>query len=411
MNSPSTLENSMNDQDLAPRRWTPLAAAAALAIGALVAPAGALAQTTGARGSDTSASGDLLDSVRLGARLQVDHGSFDGVYTDRGGPASATYLRRGEVSIGARLARDWRANAIVGVEDDKAVVDIAAVSWRPRDGLQLSVGRLDPDFGLDNSNSSSWTAGIERSAIWDLAPGIADSEGGWGLKVAGHGPHWHASAGLYDKVGPTAAVGRAVWIPVPAEDRVFQVGASLARTSGLDSNGRLRTRLGVRGVTEVNEGRRSDLAPAVGLPARYDADTVLGVELAWQQGPWLLQAEAMNRQLDGQAAAPARSVAGTSLQLAWSPSGVARRHDADSARFGRPKGDGREGGRWELFYRFDALDGVGGLAATVHTVGTSWFLGDRWRLSANAVSGASDDPNAVGDDSGLGLVFRAQAVF
>lgn len=407
----------MNPTLLAQPR-TRLSAAMALVLGALAIQASQPAQAQSPSASNRPAassapagSNTILDSVRLGARVQVDHGRFDGVYTNRGTQASSTELRRGEVSIGARLAPDWRANAIFGVEDGSAVVDIAALSWRPRDGLRLSGGRLDPDFGLDNANSSSWTAGIERSAIWDLAPGIADSEGGFGLKVDGHGDQWHASAGVFDKSGPTAIVGRAVWIPLSADDRVVQVGASFATTEGLDSNGRLRTRLGVRGVTEVDAGRRSDLASSVGRPARYDGDAAFGVEFALQQGPWLFQAEALSRQLSGIAGAPSRSVTGTSLQLAWSPNGLARRHDAESARFGRPKGDGLDAGRWEIFYRFDLLDGVQGLTATVHTLGTSWFLGERWRLSANAVSGRSDDPNAVGDLDGLGLVFRAQAVF
>lgn len=353
----------------------------------------------------------LPGGLRLGARVQVDHGRFDGVHTRTGTGASATYLRRGEVSIGARLAREWRLSTVIAAEDEGVEIDTAALSWRPHDGLRLSVGRLDPDFGLDNTNSSSWTAGIERSALWDLAPGIADAQGGFGLRVDGHGARWHASAGLYDKSGPTAAVGRAVWKLVPSEGRVLQVGASLAQSRKLDTDGRLASRLGVRGVSEVDAGRRSDLAPALRRPARYDADSVVALELAAQRGPWLMQAEWLQRRLDGASGAPARSVSGTSLQLAWSPSGVARRYDEASARFGRPQGDARAAGRWELFYRVDTLDGVDALQAQVHTVGASWFLGERWRVSGNAVSARSDDPNAVGDDRGLGLVLRAQAVF
>lgn len=391
--------------------WMRLAATAALALTSLCTHPATNPQTSEERADGATALSQALGGVRLGARVQVDHGSFDGVHTGNGRSASATYLRRGEVSVGTRLGRDWRASALFALQDDKLEVDLATLSWQPRDGLRISAGRLDPDFGLDNANSSSWTAGIERSAIYDLAPGIADSEGGWGLRVHSHGPRWSVGAGLYDKSGPRAAVGRAVWIVTPAEGRALHVGASLARSQGLDTDGRLRSRLGVRGVTETAEGRRSDLAPGVRRPGRYDGDTVVGLELALQRGPWLLQAEALSRALDAVGGAPRRSVTGASLQLAWSPNGLVRRYDAAEARFGRPRGERRSAGRWELFYRFDTLNGVDSLAAQVHTVGASWFHGNRWRLSANAMSSQSDDPNSAGNTRGHGLALRAQAVF
>ncbi len=358
-----------------------------------------------------SAQRPSLGDFDFGARLQLDHSAFSGVTTRDGSTATASYVRRAEASVRWRVNPQWRAAATVGYEYDELVLDTAAVSWLPHAGLELRVGRIDPDFGLDNANSSSWTAGIERSAIWDLTPGIADATKGFGARADGHGGGWHASAGLYDKRDRKSLVARGVWIHTEAGEQVFQLGASIAHSSGMDDNGRVRTRLGLRGVSEDPAGRRSDLAPRVRPPGRYSGETVLGLEAALQRGPWLLQAEALTRRLENEAGAPARSVSGQTLQVAWSPSGESRVHDASDASFGRPTGDGRAQGRWELFYRYDTMSGVEGLTAQAHTLGASWFLGRTWRVSANVVKNRSADPNSAGDRSGSGWVLRGQAVF
>lgn len=357
------------------------------------------------------AQGMSMESVDFAARAQLDYSTFSGVTTRSGSSATARYVRRAEVSAQWRVSPQWRAAATLAEDDGKVVVDTAAVTWLPREGLELRVGRIDPDFGLDNTNSSSWTAGIERSAIWDLAPGIADATGGWGARASGHGRGWHASAGLYDKRARSSLVARGVWVHTDAGEQVVQLGASIARSARMNDDGRVRTRLGLRGVSEDPSGRRSDIAPRVRLPGLYRGETVLGLEAALQRGAWLLQAEALARRFEGESGAASRHVSGQTVQLAWSPSGQARQHDASEARFGRPTGDKRKPGRWELFYRYDKLSGVNGLSAQVHTVGASWFLDRNWRLAANVVSNRSADPNTAGDRNGSGWVLRGQATF
>jgi phosphate-selective porin OprO/OprP len=395
----------------APRPLAVLAATLT-AIASLAAGPGAHAQPTKAPAAAErgSAAWPSLESVDIGGRLQIDHTRFGGVTTRDGRTASATYARRAELSLAWRAARDWQLSATIGREDDEVIVDSAAVRWRWNNQLSLRAGRIDPDVGLDNANSSSWTAGIERSAIFDLAPGVADSEEGFGLRADAHDDGWHASIGVYDKRSRNAVVGRAVWMHRWAGG-VLQLGGSAALASGDVDDGRIRTRLGLRGVSEDTAGRRSDLAEGVDLPQGYDGDRVTALELALQHGPWLLQVEQLGRRLDAVGGAPARSVSGRSIQLAWSPDGRGRQHDERAARFGRPDGDSRSQGRWEVFVRLDSLDGVDGQEARVQTVGASWFLDRHWRVSANVVSNRSTDANAVGDRKGNGFVVRGQAVF
>lgn len=359
-------------------------------------------------------------------RAQLDQTRFDGVYSRDGGAATAGYLRRADLGATLRWAPDWRARVAVQADSDDVWLDALYVSWQADRQLRLSAGRIDPDFGLENTMSSSWVAGIERSAIWDLVPGIADSEDGAGLRADAHGGSWHASAGLYDKRARRAVVARAVWFSrgeqprVRGQDRrradegrapVWQVGLSLAHADGDDDDGRLRTRLGLRGVSETAAGRRSDLAEAVPPPGVYEGSRAVALELAHQRGPWLVQAEALWLGLSPVRGAPSRSASGQTVQLSWSPDGAVRRFDERQGRFGRPLGEDRAWGRWELFARLDRLEADMGRGAEVATVGASWFQGRHWRLSANAVFARSDDPNGAGDDSGQGLALRAQAVF
>lgn len=385
------------------------------AVAALFAPS-LQAQTRAQAPSPAGTNAGAGLSWDWSARAQIDHGSFDGVYSRDGSRRSATYLRRGDVSGQLRWGRQWRAGATLQADSDgKVELDLLSVAFVPYDGLRIAAGRIDPDFGHDNAMSSSWSHGIERSAIWDLTSEVHDSNGGAGLRADAHGKGWHASAGLYDLREREAFVGRGVWLPSTKTGRVLQLGASLASSSGADDDGRIRSRLGVRGVSEDSLGRRSTLAEAVALPQGYEGDRQFGVEAAWQQGPLLLLAEGLSRTLDARAGAPSRSASGLTATVAWSPTGQARRHSEESARFGRPERAGTPWGAWEVFYRFDSLaakDGLDGTRkATVHTLGASWFADEHWRVMANLHRATSDDPNPAGQRDGAGWALRLQGTF
>ena len=109
-----------------------------------------------------NAQGLGMENFDFGARLQLDHSAFSGVTTRDGGTVTASYVRRAEASLRWRVNPQWRAAATAAYEDDDLVLDTAAVSWQPMDGVELRIGRIDPDFGLDNANSSSWNSNSFR---------------------------------------------------------------------------------------------------------------------------------------------------------------------------------------------------------------------------------------------------------
>ena len=91
----------------------------------------------------------------------------------------------------------WRAGAELEIDSPGMLgLESAAIESTPRAGLARCAGRIESHFGLDPSGSSSWTVGVERSAIWELAPDALD---GVALQADAHGAGWHASLALHDK--------------------------------------------------------------------------------------------------------------------------------------------------------------------------------------------------------------------
>lgn len=357
--------------------------------------------------------GDLQWS--LGARVHLDHSRFNGVYASDGAWHDATYLRRANLLAGLRWHPQWRASAALEMDaDGRVTLDTAAVGWSPKEQLELRAGRIDPDFGLEQSGSGNWTFGIERSAIWDLAPDVADANGGAGLRLDTRGKAfggWHASAGLYDKRGYRSAVARATAVPFDGKRSRLHLGVSLAASQGWSGDGRIRTRLAVRGVTEDDLGRRSTLGEAAVQPDAYDSDTAVAIEAAWQHGPWMLQAEALQRHLGGAGGQAGRTAQGAYVLAAWSITGEQRRYDDKRGRFRGAKPVDERWGAWEVFYRIDSLDVNDGGSATVHTAGLGWTASDTWRALFNVHQAQSDDANALGQTTGRGVSARLQAVF
>lgn len=382
-----------------------------------LSPAAALAQDKAPQASASTVPAAVTRTPdRLawdfGARLHLDHSGFDGVYSRDGTRHRATYLRRATASGAVRWHPQWRFSAAVEYDpEDQLELDTCALSWQPRKEFELRLGRIDPDFGMEHSGSGNWTYGVERSAIWDLAPTVADANGGAGLRADAYGNRWQASLGVYDQRGHGAVTGRAVFTPLDQNRNRLHLGASLSVSQGFSDSGRIRSRLGIRGVTESDAGRRSTLGEAAVLPAQYDGDTAFGLEAAWQVGRLMLQAEGLQRRLAGASGQGDRLARGAYVLAAWSITGEPRRYDGARGRFRSAMPASERVGAWEVFVRLDGLDVDDGRSATVHTAGIGWTATTTWRAMLNLHSARSGSANRVGDTTGVGLSARLQAVF
>lgn len=349
----------------------------------------------------------------LRGRLQVSHDRLDGVYSRSGQARNATFVRRGNLVLAARWSAG--AQAVLGVQADsdlKLAVDNAYIAWRGDLAHQLPIegrlGRFDPDFGLEPSGSSSWIVGIERSALWDLAPDVGDGADSGGLQLRATGASWHGSASMFDKKGHYSSVARFAWQPLNAAGRLVHLGVSTSTAHGWLGDGRIRSRLALRGVSEHDDGHRHTLAGA----AKFDGDRARALETAAVWGAWSVQAEWLRRDL--RAAAPDaadRVVKGHYVQLAWTPSGQSRAYDLDGARSRGLRPGATGPAIWEVFGRHDRLAVRGLRAAAVSTVGVNVYPARQWRLSANLLRAQSDRHNDAGDSRGNALSLRAQWLY
>lgn len=356
-------------------------------------------------------------SFDIGGRIQFDHDTFDGVYSESGERASETYVRRARIEFSARALEHWTFDLqLAPLEDGSGVLDTLVVAYGGFDVFEISAGRFKPDFGLEQAISSKWVTGIERSAIWDLAPDAAERGDTWGLDVRTHGARHHASIGLYNKPVGRAQAVRIAYAPLLQPGRVLHLGASFSR-EGIDvSDGRIRTRLGVRGVTEGERGNRVTLARKV--DGAFDGDRAGVLEFAWAQGPFSLQSELLQRRLAGVGAQPKRIARGQYVQLAWTLTGEPRPYDIDGAKFKEIRPSAPYGA-WETFYRYDrlAVDGgpdllKGGVSETrarAHVLGVNWYARRDLKLSLNHLWARTSNPfNDAGDSSGRALSLRLQ---
>ena len=212
---------------------------------------------------------DKQFSFKIGGRLQLDGGSFDGFYTQNGNRADETYLRRARLEISGVAYQDWgyvfnRNFGDSGADDNWNEM---SVSYNGFDPVTLSVGRFNPTFGLEEATSSKWITSIERSAIYDLVPWANNHEDGEGIRLRTTlGGMFHGEAGAYRQDGNQdqdgqnnySIVTRGVFAPIVEERQVLHFGLNYATREVEDGfRERIRSRLSVRGTTEdeVNGNR------------------------------------------------------------------------------------------------------------------------------------------------------------
>ncbi|AWT09670.1 porin [Stutzerimonas frequens] len=386
---------------------------------------------------------DKQFSFKVGGRLQADYSQFDGFYTSNGDKADAAYFRRAFIEIGGVAFTDWKyqfsydLSHNAGSSED-GYWDEASIQYSGFNPINIKVGRFDPDFGLEKATSSKWVTAPERNAAYDLVDWANGHQNGLGIQVNGTaGPSLYGSLGLHakdqnDVDGDSVKQFnvRGVFAPMHEAGNVLHLGVNFAQrdlddVGGLDT--RIRSRMGMRGVSTSggndagSNGNRLLLAGANNQVAgSYGDDTAWGVEAAWAMGPLSVQGEYIKRELDADSSANEDIEAkGYYAQIAYTLTGEARGYKL--GRFDAIKPENKQTGAWEVFYRYDYIEGdddtVGINAGStvegkVHNVGLNWYANESVRLTGAYVKAKVDNQeNANGDDDGDGIVLRAQYVF
>ncbi|WMI97519.1 OprO/OprP family phosphate-selective porin [Pseudomonas chlororaphis subsp. aurantiaca] len=384
-------------------------------------------------------------SFKLGGRVQMDYGTFDGYYTKNGNTADAAYFRRAYLEWGGTLYRDWKYQVNYDFSrnvgnDSTGYFDEGNLTYTGFNPLNLKVGRFYTDFGMERANSSKWVTAMERNLSYDLAEWVNDNNG-MGLQAnAVVGGMAYLSGSVYsennnDTDGDSVKRYnlRGVFAPLHESGNVLHLGAQFAYRDLKDSavDTRIRSRMGMRGV-ETNggnnagsNGNRAVFGGTTAQQGLWADDSVWGVEGAWAMDAFSVQGEYLSRTLKADAAQSDIKASGYYAQLAYTLTGEPRIYRLDGARFDTIKPQNKQWGAWELFYRYDSIKveddnvvvstatrQVGDTEGKAHTLGVNWYANEALKLSANYVKARTDNiSNAVGDDTGSGMVMRAQYQF
>jgi phosphate-selective porin OprO/OprP len=366
-------------------------------------------------------------SFKLGGRLQADYDQFDGIYTKNGKTANEAYFRRAILELSGTAYKDWKYafNVDFG-ESGSSAWDEASVTYTGFKPVNVKIGRFDPDFGLEKATSSKWISTIERSAIYDLTEWVNDKQDGMGIQVNSVlGDMFYGSAGINRAKGNEDDNGdnnntynlRGVIAPMAEAGNVLHFGVNYAKRTTEDFDGRVRSRMNVRGTTEdTKNGNRPVFAPAVA--GQFDGDAAWGLEAAFAAGPFSIQSEYVKRDIDAKSGSLRndREASGYNVQLAYTLTGEARGYKLDGGKFDSIKPADKQLGAWELVYRYDNIKAEESnfvdTKAKIHTVGVNWYANEAVKVSANYLMADSDNiANAINGDDGDAFSMRLQYAF
>ncbi len=403
------------------------------------APSGSFVTPTLSNGKPAFASTDGRFTANIKAILMFDTAKY---LQDNNLPASVTNrdlnegtnFRRARIGLDGKLFRDFDYSFIYefggsGGEDPGRLYE-ASITYTAIKPLRIKVGAFEPNIGLAAAVSTSQMPILERPAPAEVARNVAAGDSRVGLQVSGAGvfgegdsglaTRWFASTAVtgntistissaasataqpFDE--QTAWIGRVALAPYSTTEWQAHVGANYQyviqpNDAGVAAAPRYGVQLRDRPELRVDGTRLIDTGA---IDARHV--TVMGLEGAFQTGPFLIEGEYFKYKIDRRITAaliPADPrFTGWYVQGSWILTGESRPYNPIDARFDAPKLNynfNPEAGTWgafELAARYSMIDlnyreGVGGapvLGAVrggeqkIGTVGVNWYLNPSMRI-------------------------------
>jgi phosphate-selective porin OprO/OprP len=251
--------------------------------------------------------------------------------------------------------------------------------------VRLRVGAFSPSIGLEDQASTNSMPFLERSAIEDMARGLAAGDTRISAEAFANGPHYLISGAITGRTigvlntgtaSPTAQtygdplgfVGRAVVSPFHGKDWMMHFGVHgsyvdrPANTLGPDANGLTPINSYVEGFSNTPE-LRVDGTKLINT-GNLDADhaSTVGLEFAGQKGPFLLQSEYERFDISRTDHIASPHFHGWYVEGLWMIAGGPRKYNAQTAAFDAPViarpfslKDGTWGA-WEVGLRYSDAD-------------------------------------------------------
>ena len=325
------------------------------------------------------------------------------------------FFRRTRIGVTGKIDDTWSGP----IEYDFAENGTSANDVLIRRGLgdgTLKIGQFKVPMGLNELTSSNNITFIERASNSNV---VADSrrigigydyfQGAFGFQAMAYG----RSIGS-DQSGdtPLGLAGRFVYAPKLGDDSFFHFGLSAAFEDRRDADtARFRDRPEARpggGVRLIDSGNIGDV----------DDTFKYGVELAYQAGPFSVEAEYLSVDVNRSAGAEP-TFSGYHVQASYVLTGEKRGYRGGVFR-GISPGD-KSRGAWEVAARYSSVDlidaGFQGGEQDNFTLGLNYYASGNVRFMLNYIFIDVSDSNAtangvtVGSDSPNVLLARAQYNF
>ncbi len=399
---------------------TSLCAGAALGVIALAIAGGAQAQdtTTAWKGAPLFQNDTLTFKVRGRVYEDFVHQEVDR-QTGADFDANVTRLRTARLGVEGTWNANWAYKAEFTVAGGSANWEDLILEYKPTDSVSIMAGNFKT-VSFENISSSRYTTFMERGPFND----VLDIGRVMNVQVKANGENWTAAVAVsgdsLNNADPTATAtggsevlgvnGRVTWVPINGDTTKLHVGAWARYRDRQD-----QANFNYQARNNTNYGARYISTGAVGV-----ADTMVGLEGVFIQGPFAVQAEWAKADVDRLANVSSDFttyyVAGS-----WFVTGEMKNLDVKKGEWGRTKilNPVTSGGlgALELAVRYDNTDLTNfNIPATAGeysawTLGANWYVHPYVRFMANYTKSENDN-KAVGADVDVEtLQFRAQFDF
>jgi len=363
-----------------------------------------LAMLIGGAGMTAAAPALANPEFKLRGRMHLDAALWD---EDNVPLNDSVFFRRTRIGVTGKIDDVWSGIIEYDFAENGSSANDVMINRKLGDGT-LKIGQFKVPMGLNELTSSNSILFIERATPSNL---VADArrigigydwfKGDLGFQAMAYG---RAIGSSQNGDTPLGLGGRFVYAPKLGDDSFFHFGVSAAYEDRRDdSTARYRDRPEARpggGVRLIDTGNIADV----------DTTMKYGIELAYQTGPFSVEAEYLNVDVNRDVGAEP-SFGGYYVQASYVLTGEKRGYRNGVFRGVTPGQAGR--GAWELAARFSSADlidsGFQGGEQDNFTLGLNYYASANVRFMlnyimidvsdsaavANGVTVGSDKPNVV----------------
>ena len=395
------------------------------ALGALMALAmatGVSAQetTTAWKGAPQFSNDTLTFKVRGRVYMDVVSQEVDRA-TGADFSAQVSRVRTARLGVEGTWNQNWAYKAEAAISSAGGVTqwEDVVLEYKPNDFTSIMVGNFKT-VSLENISSSRYITFMERGPFND----IIDAGRVMNISAKMNGENWTVQAAVsgdsINAADPTVVASggseqvsinaRATWAPIITDTQTLHLGIWARQRDRADQGG-----FNYQVRNNTNYGARYVSSGAIG-----DADTMIGLEGLYIHGPFSLQGEYANIDIDRTNGLQQEANA-YYLAASWFLTGEKRNMDVKKGELGRTKilSPMTAGGfgAFELAARYDSADltDITGVATageyTAWTLGATWYPFPYVRFMTNYTKSQNDNAILANDVDVDTLQFRAQFDF